>query len=319
MDEASCGKRKRSTKEREAPVFVRTLYSLLKDCDESVGRWSEDGKQIVIVDPARFAAEVCPKFFRHRNFNSFTRLLNMYQFHKVQGTSQDSKLACFAHVHFVRGDEEQLCKIQRKSPSSTADEREPRSGVEALVNRDVWEKTNQEIDEMQKSIHTSETVVVSTWMRRVLQLEQELKQLKEENEKLKHVEDERVQLLAQVSLQNKLITDIQNQVQMRIPVDPLALVQQHLSATTPTTSPADPVADALRSMGLDPQVVMAGLGLPVATTPTKSDLSACLNALSNPVNVVDFPSAHDPITDPAFDFLFSPFPPAHPKTQALQN
>ena len=31
---------------------------------------------------------VCPKFFRHKNFNSFTRLLNMYQFHKVPGSGR---------------------------------------------------------------------------------------------------------------------------------------------------------------------------------------------------------------------------------------
>ena len=51
--------------------------------DDSIIGWSEDGTQILRKETDRFAAEVCPKFFRHRNFNSFTRLLNMYQFHKV--------------------------------------------------------------------------------------------------------------------------------------------------------------------------------------------------------------------------------------------
>lgn len=159
----SLGKRKRtSSGEGDVPVFIRTLYTLLDECDTNIGRWSEDGTQIVIVDPARFAAEICPKFFRHRNFNSFTRLLNMYQFHKVQGSSQDSKLVCFAHAHFARGQEDQLSRIQRKSTSSgDARDGQPRTGVEALVTRDVWEKTNQEIDELQERLHHDSSTAVS--------------------------------------------------------------------------------------------------------------------------------------------------------------
>ena len=64
----------------EVAGFVRTLFTLLRVCDPVVIGWSRDGKVLLVRDPARFAAEVCPKFFRHKNFNSFTRLLNMYQF-----------------------------------------------------------------------------------------------------------------------------------------------------------------------------------------------------------------------------------------------
>ena len=32
---------------------------------DSIIGWSEDGTQILIKEPDRFAAEVCPKFFRH--------------------------------------------------------------------------------------------------------------------------------------------------------------------------------------------------------------------------------------------------------------
>ena len=67
----------------EISGFVRSVYTLLRVCDVEIAGWSSDGAQVVIFDPARFASELCPKFFRHRNFQSFTRLLNMYQFHKV--------------------------------------------------------------------------------------------------------------------------------------------------------------------------------------------------------------------------------------------
>ncbi|KAJ1453871.1 HSF-type DNA-binding-domain-containing protein, partial [Pelagophyceae sp. CCMP2097] len=93
--------------------FVRTLFTLLRVCDPAVISWSDDGAAMVIRDPARFASEVCPKFFRHRNFNSFTRLLNMYQFHKVPGTGRD-KSVTFTHAHFRQQCEGRLWLIQRK-------------------------------------------------------------------------------------------------------------------------------------------------------------------------------------------------------------
>ena len=101
------GKRKRCDRGDEAPVFVQTLFALMSDADKSIVRWSEDGSKMVIADPARFAAEVCPAYFRHRNFSSFTRLLNMYQFHKVPGSSRESKVVRFAHAHFREGKPEE--------------------------------------------------------------------------------------------------------------------------------------------------------------------------------------------------------------------
>ncbi|KAH8091623.1 DNA binding protein [Aureococcus anophagefferens] len=70
--------------ERPVAAFVRTLFSLLNGpYEDTLIAWSDDGERIVVADPSRFAAEVCPKFFRHKNWNSFSRMLNMYEFHKV--------------------------------------------------------------------------------------------------------------------------------------------------------------------------------------------------------------------------------------------
>ncbi|KAJ1455895.1 HSF-type DNA-binding-domain-containing protein, partial [Pelagophyceae sp. CCMP2097] len=98
----------------EVPGFVRTVFTLLRVCDPDVISWSPNGAQIVIRDSDRFASEVCPKFFRHRNLHSFTRLLNMYQFHKVPTTQRDSKDVSFEHPHFQRGRDDLLSLVQRK-------------------------------------------------------------------------------------------------------------------------------------------------------------------------------------------------------------
>ncbi|KAJ8598756.1 hypothetical protein CTAYLR_010100 [Chrysophaeum taylorii] len=289
-------KRKR-TMENDVPVFIRTLYALLGDCDASIGRWSEDGTQIVIVDPARFAAEICPKFFRHRNFNSFTRLLNMYQFHKVQGSSSDSKLVCFAHDHFVRGCEDRLSLIQRKSSTTNERDGQPRTGVEALVARDVWEKTNKEIDQMQKRLHTENSTVVSTWMRRVLELEREVKMLREKNDALRKLDAERASLYAQLQAQNDMIATLHGEISQRRDalqhqtgsLDPVALM--HLAIQM--RKQADPVGDLLQQMGLDASTLLAGIN--AAAAPVKTPI--------NPPEHDETPSSSFDNVDPSMDLV----------------
>lgn len=250
----------------EVAGFVRTLFTLLRVCDPSVVSWNEDGTSMLIHDPVRFAGEVCPKFFRHRNFNSFTRLLNMYQFHKVPGNGRE-KTVTFVHPSFVRNRDDLLPKIQRKgsaaekkeepeaaarrrreaaaerkeklasSPNAAKTKKNDASGnkarrapsifpsaahyraaagtPEALIGRDVWERTNAEITELEKrSGYLSQSTVggssaVSTWMRRVVDLEREARALKTENERLRGVEQEIEQLRAQVQAQNELMSQLQ--------------------------------------------------------------------------------------------------------------
>ncbi|KAH8068850.1 DNA binding protein [Aureococcus anophagefferens] len=62
--------------------FVRTVWTMVTNEEETLIAWSPDGERIVIADPPRFAAEVCPRYFRHNKWTSFARLLNMYEFHK---------------------------------------------------------------------------------------------------------------------------------------------------------------------------------------------------------------------------------------------
>ncbi|GAA5886272.1 hypothetical protein JCM6882_001587 [Rhodosporidiobolus microsporus] len=85
--------------------------------------WSDDGDSFFITSADRVAKELLPRFFKHSNFGSFVRQLNMYGFHKVphlqQGvlkkdSSDEADLLEFSNPNFTRAQPDLLCLIRRQ-------------------------------------------------------------------------------------------------------------------------------------------------------------------------------------------------------------
>jgi hypothetical protein len=56
------------------PPFVSKTYRLINDPQVApYAAWTEDGKAFTVFNPAEFAANVLPKYFKHSNFCSFVR------------------------------------------------------------------------------------------------------------------------------------------------------------------------------------------------------------------------------------------------------
>lgn len=121
-------------------------------------------------------------------------------------------------------------------------------------------------------------------MRKVLQLEREVRHLREKNSGLRTLDAERSELYAQLATQNKLINDLQTDIQVRQEkfqqksLDPLLLLQTAMQQA----NTADPIADFLKQMGVDPAILLASLGVSPNLIPL-SALSACFDAMANPV------------------------------------
>ena len=116
---------------RNNPAFLNKLRSMVDDpnTDELI-RWSPAGDTFLVPNHVRFGEEVLPRFFKHNNFSSFVRQLNMYGFHKVPHLQQgalksdqpsQNELWEFSNQCFHRDHPDLLSKVQRKRSGKERD------------------------------------------------------------------------------------------------------------------------------------------------------------------------------------------------------
>ena len=100
-------------KRSESPNFLIKLYQILESPEyEKIIHWSDDGKSFIVQNLHDFTEYVLPKFFKHNNYSSFIRQLNMYDFHKQKSNNTE---AIFQHPHFLKNDKNSLKLIKRKN------------------------------------------------------------------------------------------------------------------------------------------------------------------------------------------------------------
>ncbi|CDH55425.1 heat shock transcription factor 4 [Lichtheimia corymbifera JMRC:FSU:9682] len=108
------------------PNFVKKLWMLVNNTSiDMLICWTNDGTGIWIVDAGEFSKSVLPCYFKHGNWQSFVRQLNLYGFRKVCNTytsggvggnssHQQSDGWHFRHSYFRKGAEHLLQYVKRK-------------------------------------------------------------------------------------------------------------------------------------------------------------------------------------------------------------
>ncbi|KAI8373774.1 HSF-type DNA-binding-domain-containing protein [Blakeslea trispora] len=112
-------------------TFVHRLYNMVEDEQfQHLIAWNYTGASFIVCNIMEFSRDVLPKHFKHNNFSSFVRQLNMYGFHKVNKsprghrTLAENQIWEFSHSKFLKHHPELLDDIKRKTMESDAVRRE---------------------------------------------------------------------------------------------------------------------------------------------------------------------------------------------------
>ena len=85
-------KRTKSKKIIKRKSFLSLLYEILNDLSyNDIISWNIDGNGIFIKNVSKLCEIILPKFYKHNNYSSFVRQLNIYGFHKGQGLTRDGE------------------------------------------------------------------------------------------------------------------------------------------------------------------------------------------------------------------------------------
>lgn len=122
-------------------------------------RWSDRGDSFIVLDEDEFAKTLIPELFKHNNYASFVRQLNMYGFHKRVGLSDNSMKASerknkspseYSNPYFRRGHPNLLWLINKpkggtsqkkttkrgKTEEGEDDDDDGNDGVEAVYSNE---------------------------------------------------------------------------------------------------------------------------------------------------------------------------------------
>ncbi|KAM5441701.1 Heat shock transcription factor [Microsporum ferrugineum] len=150
-------KKEAQAKRKQIPPFIQKLTSFLDDSKNAdLIQWSEDGNSFIVQDEDEFAKSLIPELFKHNNYASFVRQLNMYGFHKKVGLSDNSMRASerknkspseYSNPYFKRGQPDLLWLIQKPKNMLGQGKGGSKGGGRVKAEPDVDEGENEEYED----------------------------------------------------------------------------------------------------------------------------------------------------------------------------
>ncbi|CAD8151055.1 unnamed protein product [Paramecium pentaurelia] len=94
------------------PTFILKTYQMLEEPKNSnIVSWTAQGTAFIVYNQQQMEKQVLQNFFKHSNYSSFVRQLNLYNFKKVR--SNEGQI--FKHKCFRKGMKSMLQFIKRRN------------------------------------------------------------------------------------------------------------------------------------------------------------------------------------------------------------
>ncbi len=110
--------------------------------------WDPSGESFIIANTEKFI-KILPKYFKTKNYSSFVRQLNMYDFHKIKNSRNYHE---FRHEKFKRGRLDDLKNIKRKINDILEIGDNPKGDSKALLIE--YNRLKRSASELEDSLRT---------------------------------------------------------------------------------------------------------------------------------------------------------------------
>ncbi|CAO3665635.1 unnamed protein product [Umbelopsis ramanniana] len=194
-------------------AFVNKLYRMLEDHEmQDLISWSPSGDLFSVSNPTQFSKVVLPQYFKHNNWQSFVRQLNMYGFHKVNdmihhsNITNESQAWEFRHPSFRRGGILELQNIKRKSAKGAGYQKN--SGNTSIATNATSSRLANAAENLPTELQDDQQDALQ---KHIYAMESQIRKLAHSYEKL--LADTTV-LKKDLARQNHMLTDIATRVKL---------------------------------------------------------------------------------------------------------
>ncbi|KAI8099660.1 HSF-type DNA-binding-domain-containing protein [Halteromyces radiatus] len=147
-------------------TFVHKLHTMVGDIQyQHLIAWTYSGTSFIVCNITEFSRDVLPKHFKHNNFSSFVRQLNMYGFHKVNKsprghrTLAENQIWEFSHSKFLRGRADLLDEIKRKALETDLARRE-HNGIDMNSHMTMMQMAQSDMRQQLVQLQSNFTQIV---------------------------------------------------------------------------------------------------------------------------------------------------------------